>query len=120
MRSLPATLARRNSASTPKLPGETIEDEVCTRHEARAPRQVARYASRQTSGALQLETAHPSSMHASDERGLTRSVIRTPDQRLRVFVSSTLQELAAEREAAARAIRHLRLAPVMFELGARP
>ena len=24
-------------------------------------------------------------------------VIRTPDQRLRVFVSSTLQELAAER-----------------------
>src|SRR5690348_6209423 len=47
-------------------------------------------------------------------------VIRTPDQRLRVFVSSTLQELAPEREAAARAIRHLRLAPVMFELGARP
>ena len=26
-------------------------------------------------------------------------VIRTPDQRLRVFVSSMLQELAAEREA---------------------
>jgi predicted ATPase len=47
-------------------------------------------------------------------------VIRTPDQRLRVFISSTLQELAPEREAAARAIRHLRLAPVMFELGARP
>jgi predicted ATPase len=37
-----------------------------------------------------------------------------------VFISSTLQELAPEREAAARAIRHLRLAPVMFELGARP
>src|ERR1051326_5702272 len=48
------------------------------------------------------------------------ALIRTPDQRLRVCVSSTLQELAAEREAAARAIRHLRLAPVMFELGARP
>src|SRR5689334_4280253 len=48
------------------------------------------------------------------------SVIRTPDQRLRVFVSSTLQELAKEREVAARAIRKLRLAPVMFELGARP
>jgi hypothetical protein len=47
-------------------------------------------------------------------------VIRTPDQRLRVFISSTLQELAPEREAAARAIRHLQLAPVMFELGARP
>src|SRR5512136_1968055 len=47
-------------------------------------------------------------------------VIRTPDQRLRVFVSSTLQELADERAAAREAITHLRLAPVMFELGARP
>lgn len=47
-------------------------------------------------------------------------VIHTPDQRLRVFVSSTLQELADERKAARRAIEHLRLAPVMFELGARP
>jgi len=46
--------------------------------------------------------------------------IRTPDQRLRVFVSSTLQEVAAERVAAREAITHLRLAPVMFELGARP
>src|SRR5512136_2794208 len=46
--------------------------------------------------------------------------IRTPDQRLRVFVSSTLQEVAAERAAAREAITHLRLAPVMFELGARP
>src|SRR6476619_6205093 len=47
-------------------------------------------------------------------------VIRTPDQRLRVFVSSTLQELAAEREAARDAVTGLRLVPVMFELGARP
>lgn len=47
-------------------------------------------------------------------------VIRTPDQRLRVFVSSTLQELAPERSAAREAITRLRLAPVMFELGARP
>ncbi|WP_353808964.1 ATP-binding protein [Agromyces sp. SYSU T00194] len=46
--------------------------------------------------------------------------IRTPDQRLRVFVSSTLKELAAERRAARRAIEQLHLAPVMFELGARP
>jgi predicted ATPase len=46
--------------------------------------------------------------------------IRTPDQRLRVFVSSTLKELAAERHAARAAIEKLRLAPVMFELGARP
>ena len=47
-------------------------------------------------------------------------VIRTPDQRLRVFVSSALRELAAEREAARDAVTGLRLVPVMFELGARP
>src|SRR5215470_3478776 len=46
--------------------------------------------------------------------------IRTPDQRLRVFVSSTLQELAAERQAVRDAVASLRLVPVMFELGARP
>jgi hypothetical protein len=46
--------------------------------------------------------------------------IRTPDQRLRVFVSSTLAELADERTAVERAITALRLSPVMFELGARP
>ncbi len=46
--------------------------------------------------------------------------IRTPDQRLRVFVSSTLAELADERQAVRRAISALRLTPVMFELGARP
>jgi Domain of unknown function (DUF4062) len=49
-----------------------------------------------------------------------QTVIRTPDQRLRVFVSSTLGELADERAAVARAITALRLTPVMFELGARP
>jgi predicted ATPase len=49
-----------------------------------------------------------------------RPVIRTPDQRLRVFVSSTLQELAEERAAVRRAVTRLRLAPVMFEAGARP
>jgi predicted ATPase len=48
------------------------------------------------------------------------AAIRTPDQRLRVFVSSTLGELADERAAVARAINALRLTPVMFELGARP
>ena len=46
--------------------------------------------------------------------------IRTPDQRIRVFVSSTLRELADERRAARAAIERMRLAPVMFELGARP
>jgi hypothetical protein len=49
-----------------------------------------------------------------------KSLIRTPDQRLRVFVSSTLKELADERVAARAAIEALHLAPVMFELGARP
>ncbi len=48
------------------------------------------------------------------------AVIRTPDRRLRVFVSSTLGELADERRAVSRAISALRLTPVMFELGARP
>jgi predicted ATPase len=46
--------------------------------------------------------------------------IRTPDQRLRVFVSSTLGELAEERAVVGRAISALRLTPVLFELGARP
>ena len=47
-------------------------------------------------------------------------MIRTPDQRIRVFVSSTLRELAAERSAVRAAIEAMNLAPVMFELGARP
>ena len=46
--------------------------------------------------------------------------IATPDRRVRVFVSSTLEELAGERRAARVAITGLRLTPVMFELGARP
>jgi predicted ATPase len=46
--------------------------------------------------------------------------ILTPDQRLRVFVSSTIEELAAERAAVNEAIGALRLTPVLFELGARP
>ena len=53
------------------------------------------------------------------EQGPGPSLIRTPDQRLRVFVSSTLQELAAERGVVRGAVEQLRLAPVMFESGAR-
>jgi predicted ATPase len=49
-----------------------------------------------------------------------QDVIRTPDQRVRVFVSSTVTELAAERQAVRDAVTALRLVPVMFELGARP
>jgi predicted ATPase len=40
-------------------------------------------------------------------------------QRLRVFVSTAIGELAAERAAAAEAIAGLLLAPVLFELGER-
>src|SRR6516165_4698320 len=46
--------------------------------------------------------------------------IRTPDQRLRVFISSTLNELAPERRAAREAVAGLHLTPVFFEAGARP
>src|SRR3954466_7135461 len=53
------------------------------------------------------------------EEGMA-AVIRTPDQRLRALVSSTLGELAPEREAVRVAIEALHLIPVMFELGARP
>src|SRR4051794_35805074 len=48
------------------------------------------------------------------------TLISTPDRRLRVFVSSTMEELAAERRAVRDAITRLRLTPVLFELGARP
>ncbi|GAA2011236.1 ATP-binding protein [Microbacterium ulmi] len=51
---------------------------------------------------------------------VARAAIRTPDHRIRVFVSSTLRELEPERLAVRSAVERLRLAPVMFELGARP
>lgn len=46
--------------------------------------------------------------------------ILTPDQRLRVFISSTIKELAEERMAARTAISKLCLTPIFFEMGARP
>jgi hypothetical protein len=52
--------------------------------------------------------------------GRTSPVIRTPEHRLRVFVSSTLKELAEERSAVREAILKLHLVPVIFEAGARP
>ena len=79
----------------------------------------------ETAGVL---TGHGDSRYLADVPGGSRggdtptapSVIRTPDHRLRVFVSSTLQELLPERQAARAAISRLHLSPVMFELGARP
>ena len=61
-------------------------------------------------------TVSPSEDSAKDRA----AVILTPDQRVRVFISSTLEELAEERAAALRAIRRLHLVPVWYESGARP
>src|SRR5438270_4128883 len=68
-----------------------------------------------------METEHPLQTASQPTVVSTMpAVIRTPDQRVRVFVSSTLDELAPERAAAREAITQLRLTPVLFESGARP
>src|SRR5881227_1846072 len=68
-----------------------------------------------------METDHPLNTESRSTEALGAApVIRTPDQRVRVFISSTLDELAAERAAAREAITQLRLTPVLFESGARP
>src|SRR5215470_19565244 len=68
-----------------------------------------------------METKHPLKTAHRPTTALTMpAVIRTPDQRVRVFISSTLDELAPERQAAREAIAQLRLTPVFFEAGARP
>ncbi len=58
-----------------------------------------------------------------DNALLTRTdniTIRTPDQRLRVFISSSIRELSQEREVVKNTIEQLHLIPVLFESGARP
>src|SRR6266571_7374634 len=68
-----------------------------------------------------MQTDHPLDTESRPiEAPSTPPAIRTPDQRVRVFVSSTLDELAPERAAAREAITQLRLTPILFELGARP
>jgi predicted ATPase len=68
-----------------------------------------------------METEHPLQPASRPTATLTTlPAIRSPDQRVRVFVSSTLDELAPERAAAREAITQLRLTPVLFESGARP
>src|SRR2546430_9907535 len=68
-----------------------------------------------------MQTDHPlNAASQPTEAPSTPPMIRTPDQRVRVFVSSTLDELALERAAAREAITQLRLTAVLFELGARP
>ncbi|HEX6554512.1 MAG TPA: DUF4062 domain-containing protein, partial [Ktedonobacteraceae bacterium] len=67
-----------------------------------------------------MDTPHPLNTGDRPAAATAAPVIRTPDQRVRVFVSSTLDELAGERAAAREAITQLRLTPVLFESGARP
>ena len=71
-------------------------------------------------GWLQTCVVGPDQGRSVSQGPRDEAVIRTPDRRLRVFVSSTLRELAEERRAVSRAIAALRLTPVMFEAGARP
>jgi len=66
------------------------------------------------------QNARAAASPGKDSPGDRAGVILTPDQRLRVFISSTLEELAAERAAARRAISRLHLVPVWYESGARP
>ncbi|GAA1873841.1 DUF4062 domain-containing protein [Asanoa iriomotensis] len=47
-------------------------------------------------------------------------MINNPDRRLRIFISSALDELEEERLAVRDTIARMRLVPVMFELDARP
>ena len=56
----------------------------------------------------------------SDGDSELASGIKTRDQRLRVFVSSTLRELEPERRAATDAIEDMRIYPVLFDSGASP
>src|SRR5215470_513763 len=68
-----------------------------------------------------METDYPLNTESrSTEPPSPAPVIRTPEQRVRVFISSTLDELAPERAAAREAVSQMRLTPVLFESGARP
>jgi class 3 adenylate cyclase len=66
------------------------------------------------------EQAGVSGSPGEESHAVEADVILTPDQRVRVFISLTLEELAEERAAARRAIRRLHLVPVWYESGARP
>ena len=68
----------------------------------------------------ELEGAGAAAARGGESPADQAAVILTPDQRVRVFISSTLGELATERAAARRAIRRLHLVPVRYESGARP
>jgi predicted ATPase len=83
----------------------------------------ARVATLQARTRKSRTSRHPASFtscHGASAGLCCPMYIRTPDQRLRVFVSSTLTELTAERRAVRAAVERVGLTPVMFELGARP
>src|SRR5215475_13604319 len=90
--------------------------------DSRTERRPATIADMRPSSVTVADSAHVAAAAylMKDTAGARQSadVIRTPDQRLRVFVSSTLQELAPERQAVRDAVTSLRLNPVMIELGA--
>jgi len=67
-----------------------------------------------------LALTGPAPQPGTTARTVDATPILTPDRRIRVFVSSTFDDLAAERAVAREVISDLRLTPVMFELGARP
>src|SRR3954468_11500280 len=56
--------------------------------------------------------------HSGDRAGaeVWRDEDPDADQRVRVFISSTMQELAAERVAVREAVEGLHLTPILFEL----
>jgi class 3 adenylate cyclase len=68
----------------------------------------------------ELQQAGAAASAGEESPAARPEMILTPDQRVRVFISSTLGELAAERAAARRAITRLHLVPVWYESGARP
>src|SRR5262245_15909040 len=61
-----------------------------------------------------------SSAAGHEPRQQQPEVILTTDQRVRVFISSTLEALAEERTDARRSIARLHLVPVWYESGERP
>jgi hypothetical protein len=75
-------------------------------------RAIACATSRALGSARSREASRPGPhwLDVTEQVRSANDVIRTPDQRLRVFVSSTLEELTDERRAVSRAISALRLA----------
>ena len=103
---------RRRSRVQPVASSDTPHGDVAAVHEG-----VPSVAS--IDGAAPAATATAARSVPAVAAVPTRPSIRTPDQRVRVFVSSTLVELAEERAAVRAAVESLRLTPVMFESGAR-